>query len=164
MPCASAFEKPADDEAEDNSKSNADIFCKAMGYPEAKKDFIQYDTALTKEAIAGLQVIPKLLGSLPGFDAAANVFKPPAEGQFKQECTIVEILCDGTAIPPSQSAILKEVKRQKFPPLIEIECTTNLQSREPPVVDLTRGDPGSVFTFKCPAMCVDQGELTGAGL
>lgn len=119
---------------------------------------------MTKEAIAQLQVIPKLLGILPGFDSAANVFRPPAEGSFKQECSIVEIQCDGTAIPPSLSAVLKEVKRQKFPPLFEVDCTTNLHSRDFNILDKTRGDPGSVFTFKCPAMCQDQGELTGAGL
>lgn len=113
VPCGSAFEKPADDEAEDNSKANADIFCKAMGYPEAKKEFLKADNSLVPAEIAKLKTIPKLLGKLSKFDADADVFQPPVEGSFKQECTIVEILCDGTAIPPAQSAKLKEVKRQK---------------------------------------------------
>lgn len=135
-----------------------------MGYPEAKVDHIKFDRSIDSDVIASLKVKPKFLSMLPGYDPSSKTFRPPAEDNIIDECAVVEINCDGTAIPPVQTAVLKEVKRNNFPPPIQIDCMHNLQAREPPLVDYVRGDPGSIFTFTCPANCYDQGELIGAGL
>jgi len=107
-----------------------------MGFAEAKKDsFAIVDNAIGKEEIAGLTIKPKLIGLLPEYDSSSKTFKAPSEDSFKEICSIVEIKCEGNYISPSTSASLKVSKRLKFPPIIDIECSTNLHSKEPAIVD-----------------------------
>jgi hypothetical protein len=128
--------------------------------------FVKVDKSIGTDDIAALKNKPKFLLLLPDYDAGSKSFRSPSEEIIVDECMdgIVQVQCEGTAIPPVVSAKLLAVKRQNFPPPITLECIHSLQTKEPAVQDLTRGDPGSVFTFKCPANCMDIGELVGAGL
>lgn len=86
--------------------------------------------------------------------------KPETE---KPVCQVAEVVCDGSNAKNGDSTSeQKDLKRAKFPPVMEVKCDTKMTADE--VLAWTKGDPGSVFTFKCPAGCKDEGTLIGAGL
>lgn len=87
----------------------------------------------------------------------------PDAKTFQPVCAITAIVCAGAGNAGGNSlAEQKDIKRAKFPPVLDVTCSTKMNSEE--VINFVKGDPGSVFTFKCPAGCKDEGTLIGAGL
>lgn len=67
--CKEVFEKPSNDQAEDNSKANADQFCRAMGYPGAAvEEFSKVDMKINMSVLRKNKDKIKLIIALPEFD------------------------------------------------------------------------------------------------
>lgn len=75
-------------------------------------------------------------------------------------CQAVKINCAGAPVSKSLKANAKDIGRLLGPTIPGILCNDTLDDLQ----DVVRGDPGSVFTFKCPAGCTDGGLLVGSGL
>lgn len=154
--------KPRDPNAADTSKVNADLFCKSAGYPGAKESDYAMDKNIPRQVFGGLKDKVVLVKSFQ-YDEETKKMKTPKPEDIVPGCKMSEIMCDGVkASPVSGTSEQKDIKRAKFPPVMEIGCDAKMTSSD--VMEYTKGDPGSIFTFKCAAGCKSEGTLIGAGL
>lgn len=75
---------------------------------------------------------------------------------------VVKIKCKGSPEPPVIKATAKDMGRAPGPKITTLTCTDSVKDLE--LNGILKGDPGSVFTFICPAGCEAGGTLIGAGL
>lgn len=84
------------------------------------------------------------------------------------KCVPAILTCKGKQSEISLLAKPKPIGRLLPPNIIELKCNDTMKSLKNPSDKqserLIKGDPGSVYTFLCPAGCLQGGVLYGSGL
>lgn len=84
------------------------------------------------------------------------------------KCVPAVLQCKGKQSEISLLAKPKPIGRLNPPDIIQLKCNDTMKSLKRPgdkeSQRLIKGDPGSVYTFLCPAGCVQGGSIYGTGL
>jgi len=135
----------------DSGEDVANFFCKQMGYPGIEADFYSVDTQFdftkassTTQYASSLMGLNQDDGTIQSVNIAAN------------NCPPVQIKCKGLPDTPNHKAAAKNLTRHPAPP---IKLIQNCSDSPSSLGDWIKGDPGSVYTFICPANCEAAGTL-----
>lgn len=137
-------------------KDIAKFFCKAMGYPDIETKFFNVDVAFDYSKASATQ---KYAASVSGLDHAKGTITTVALSDTP--CAPVQIKCKGLPDTPNIKSPARNLSRHPAPLIKKIK---NCSDSPASLSEWIKGDPGSVYTFICPANCNAAGTLYGTGL
>lgn len=114
-------------------------------------DFFTIDTLFDFTKAASTT---KYASSIMGLDEAAGTIQ--SVNIAASQCNPVQIKCKGLPNAPNHKAPAKNLTRHPAPPIKQIDNCSDSPSS---LGAWIKGDPGSVYTFICPANCNAAGTL-----